>query len=136
MDGWDDAFGGDVAGRKNRLGACAVKNLPGGVANLDRIERELVGGAEFDYGGRSRRVKKSFASLIENPVFVGVAKECDAAVSGREQVVAAKLARLTVVDGDGWKRILRLDAIEQNDGNTVSSKLGQDRLKVEGGNKN
>ena len=51
-------------------------------------------------------------------------------------MVTAKLARLTVVDSDGWKRIPRLDAIEQNDRNVISPKLRQDRLKVKGGNKN
>ena len=125
LDGWDDAFGGDVAGCKNRLGTVAVENLPGGFANLSRIKRKLVGGAEFEGAGRSHGVKKSFPSLIENPVFVGVAEECDTAVSGGEQVVAAKPARLTIVDSDGRKRILRLDPIKQNDRDAIGSSFGR-----------
>ena len=69
-------------------------------------------------------------------MLVGVPKERDLSVSASEQVIAAEPSRLTVVDGDGGKRIFRLHAIEKNDRNVVSAKLRQNRLKVEGRNEN
>ena len=70
--------------------------------------------------------------LIEYPVLVGVPKERDLSVSASEQAIAAQPSRLTVVDGDGGKRIFCLHAIEKNDRNAVSAKFRQNRLKVEG----
>ena len=69
-------------------------------------------------------------------MLVGVPKERNLSVSGSEQVIDAQPSRLTVVDGDGGKRIFCLHAIEKNDRNVVSAKFRQNRLKVEGWNKN